>query len=102
MPAAQGTEVVREHAHWRNLGMEAHWDAAHASPLERVGDAISGWAADPCNEALGQELSADEEKFHKVPVNATKERELAAWKRFRAFGPLSVCAPAKAIMDTRW
>ena len=92
--------VVKEHAKWWDPGMEAHWDAAHASPLGGVDAAISIWAADQCNKPLAQGLAAGEGEMRGALVNAAKERGLAARKRFKFFEPVSAGAPFKAIADT--
>ena len=56
-------EVVKEHARWWGPGLGAHWDAAHASPLEGVDASIPNWPADQCNTAPSQELPAVEGNF---------------------------------------
>ena len=69
-------EIERNHAQWWGPGIKAHWDAANASPLEEVDSTISARTADPCNETLGQELTADEERKHGAPVRDAKARVL--------------------------
>ena len=57
----------------RGPKMKEHWDANHASPVARVNAAISGWAAEECSRASGQELSEEGEKLHGGIMRAAKE-----------------------------
>ena len=94
-------EVAGGNAQCRGPEMKAHWDATHASPSEGVGSAISARAATQRNEALGHEPSAEEAKSHGNLVRAAKERELAAWKKFKVFEPVTVGTAPKATVDAR-
>ena len=42
--------------------MKECWTAAHTCVAEGADAAISAWAAEECNRALGQELTEDEEE----------------------------------------
>ena len=55
------------------------------SPVEGVEVAISAWAADQCDESLGQEVSPSEEKEHTALVRAVKDCKLDAWGKFDGF-----------------
>ena len=82
--------------------MKAHWAAARAPTLDGMDAAISAWEADQCNEALGQELSADEVSLGEKRELAAKGRVLAASQRFGVFQPVSASTPPKATVDTWW
>ena len=77
--------------------MKARRDANHASTVEGTNAAISAWTAHECNKALGQELSAEEDKSHGKLVRAAKEMELAARGKFKVPKLLP-----KATVDARW
>ena len=51
------SEVVKEHAQWRNPGLKPQVEAHQSSFVEVVDGAVSAWVADECNRELGQELS---------------------------------------------
>ena len=65
-------EVVEARAQRLDSGMKAYRGAAEASPMGGVDAAISSWAADQCNEALGRDLTADEEKTHVASAKAAR------------------------------
>ena len=78
-------ETAKERAQRWGRELKAHWDATEASPLEGADSAISAWAADQCNKALGPEPLAGEEKLHGNLVRSARERELAALGKFKVF-----------------
>ena len=57
-------EIVEGHVRLRGPETKVRWDVSHASPVCGVDAVIFSWAADECDKALGQELSAEEEKSH--------------------------------------
>ena len=69
-----GQETAKEHARWLGPDTEARWDVNHASPVDGVDAAISGWAATGGEKASGQELWAEKEKLHGNLVRAARER----------------------------
>lgn len=95
-------ELAKEHAQWRAPEMRERGDVNRAFFAERADAVISASAAGQRNEAPGQDLSAEDAKFHGKLVRTAKGRELAAREKFEAFKPISEGAPLKPIAQTRW
>ena len=95
-------EAPKEHARWRFPDVEARRETTHACPLEEAHVAIAARTAERCDEGLGQDRSAEEEKLYGASVKAPKEREPAAWKRFKILEPVIVANPSKVTVDARW
>ena len=66
-------EGVNGRPRLRNPALDARWRATYASAAEGADAAISAWTADECEEALGQEVSADEDELHKNSAHAVEE-----------------------------
>ena len=73
--------------------MRVHWEAIEASQLEGADTAISARAADQRNEALGQEISADEEKMYGRLAGSAKERECAACQKSKVLANHDAAEP---------
>ena len=60
----------------RSVGAPGRWliGMRRVPPQGVAAVAISAWAADQCNKASGQELSADEGESHAASVEAVKGR----------------------------
>ena len=101
LASAAEEEVAEEHAKLWGPEIKAHSDATHASLLEGVDAVISAWAADQCNKALRQELSAYGGESHWNAGRTAKDRDIAAWEKFKGFKPFSGGALSRATADTR-
>ena len=75
MTSATDLEVAKEHVKRRNPELKPQVAAHHSSAAEGVDGAASAWAADERNRALGEELSAGEEKRNAELAQAAKNEE---------------------------
>ena len=102
LASCAGAEASKEHAHWWYPDVEARRETTHSCPLEEAHAVISAWTAERCDKGLGQDRSADEEKLYGASVKAPKEREPAAWRRFKILEPVIAATPSKVTVDARW
>ena len=94
-------EVVQEHAHWWNPGLESRVRAAQPSLSEREDAATSLWATNECNRVVGQGLSEDEGELRADLAMDPKVKKLDAWGSIEAFGRFKDAKIATAVVNTR-
>ena len=92
---------MKHHAPWWDENLKAQINFSSVAPIDGVDSAISAWVAFACSKALGQELSAQDERLHEELVASAKMEELDAWEKFKVLTPASSGSLPKSSVDSR-
>ena len=98
---ATDKEAVKPRAQWWDTTLKETCDAFPGAPLDGVGAATSARAAVLSGQTLGRGLMASEILEYSPLAPGTKDRELAARKKFDVPRSVDRCVPTRSIVGAR-